>query len=118
MTTRRQSPQRAYGVVVHRPALRTWSVAGLKRFFVRPGRIPLARGLRGSCARLGLDPLRLAATGGEDFELLFTVRPRGPGTADLARRLAVPVSEIGVVEAGRTARGAAADASGAGWRHF
>ena len=80
---------------------------------IDPGRLPLPRGFAFGCARLGLDPDRLARTGGEDYELLFTLRPGAPGAAALARRLGVRVSEIGRVVRGRPGR-----RPEAGWRHF
>ncbi len=66
-----------------------------------------------ACRRLGLDPIELATTGGEDYELLFTVRPAGPSGAQLDRRLGVAVAEIGRVVK-RRARAARAG----GWQHF
>jgi thiamine-monophosphate kinase len=75
------------------------------------GGVPQPAGFARRCARLGLDPARLVASGGEDYELLFTLRPRGPGAPALARRLGVPVSELGRVERG-------ARPAPAGWRHF
>jgi thiamine-monophosphate kinase len=78
-----------------------------------PERLPLPPGFRAGCRALGLDWRRLAAAGGEDYELLFTVRPRGPTAQRLARRLGLPVTEIGVVEAGRAEPGAAP-----GFAHF
>jgi thiamine-monophosphate kinase len=79
-----------------------------------PARLPLPPGFRSACARLGLDPERLARTGGEDYELLFTLRPAGPSAAALSRRLGVRVSQIGrLVRAGRSR-----DGSPGGWRHF
>jgi thiamine-monophosphate kinase len=66
-----------------------------------------------ACRRLGLDPIELATSGGEDYELLFTVRPSGPTGAQLQRRLGVPVAEIGrVLNKHARARGEG------GWRHF
>ncbi|HYB12550.1 MAG TPA: thiamine-phosphate kinase [Myxococcota bacterium] len=59
------------------------------------GRIPMPAGFSGACRRVGLDPLRTALTAGEDYELLFTLRPGGPGARALARRLGVPVTQIG-----------------------
>ncbi|MBW2542296.1 MAG: hypothetical protein JRF15_09410, partial [Deltaproteobacteria bacterium] len=68
---------------------------------------------------------RLATRGGEDYELLFTLRGRGterhcaapgpakPSAAALGRQLGVAVTEIGKVvrrAPGRRIRG--------GWRHF
>lgn len=37
--------------------------------------IPISQATRAASARLGVDPLRLALDGGEDYELLFTVPP-------------------------------------------
>jgi thiamine-monophosphate kinase len=78
-----------------------------------PERLPLPRGFQAACRALGRDWRRLALAGGEDYELLFTVRPHAPGAARFARRLGLPVTEIGVVRAGRPARGGAG-----GFRHF
>jgi thiamine-monophosphate kinase len=80
---------------------------------IDPSRLPLPRGFRAACRRVGLDPERLALGGGEDYELLFTVRPGGPSVAVLRRRLGVPVAEIGRVVRGRPGRPAPR-----GWRHF
>jgi thiamine-monophosphate kinase len=65
------------------------------------------------CADLGLDPEALVRCGGEDYELLFTLRPGGPGASALTRRLGVRVSELG-----RIRRGAPRAESEGGWRHF
>jgi thiamine-monophosphate kinase len=82
-----------------------------------PARLPLPPGFARACTRLGLDPLRIAREGGEDYELLFTLRPSGPSAARLARRLGVAVSEIGRLE--RAPRGAAGvRRSPGGFRHF
>lgn len=86
-------------------------------------RLPRPRGFAGACRSLGLDPDRLALSGGEDYELLFTVRPGAPGAAALARRLGVAVTEIGRITARRSGlrlRGAsrALRRSPGGWRHF
>jgi thiamine-monophosphate kinase len=77
------------------------------------GAVPRPRGFAASCRRLGLDADDLALRGGEDHELLFTVRPSGPSVADLTRRLGVEVAAIGRIVAGRPG----ATGSG-GWRHF
>ncbi|MBW2267737.1 MAG: thiamine-phosphate kinase [Deltaproteobacteria bacterium] len=76
-------------------------------------RLPVVRGFRAACARLGLDPEALARGGGEDYELLFTLRPGALSEAALSRRLAVSVTCIGHVAAGRAPRRKAA-----GWSHF
>ena len=65
-------------------------------------RIPVDPLVTDLCGRRALDPLLLALHGGEDFELLFTVRPRDLGW--LPRTLGgVPVTYIGDVtsESGR-----------------
>lgn len=83
-------------------------------------RVPRPRGFGGACRRLGLDPDRLALTGGEDYELLFAVGPGVPGAAVLARRLGAPATEIGCVTrsgAGRL-RGIPEGLDSEGWRHF
>lgn len=81
---------------------------------IEPARLPRPRGFDAACARLGLDPLRLALSGGEDYELLFSVRRDGPSPERLTRRLGVPVAEVGRVVPRRRARARSA----AGWRHF
>jgi thiamine-monophosphate kinase len=78
--------------------------------------VPRPRGLEAACRRLRLDPARLVLGGGEDYELLFTVRPAAPPAGALARRLGVAVTEIGrIVRRGLRLRGAPARD---GWRHF
>jgi thiamine monophosphate kinase len=70
---------------------------------------------------VGADPEALLLAGGEDYELLFTLRSGAPGAPAVARRLGVPVQEIGRIVAGRgvRVRGASARARGAGgFRHF
>jgi thiamine-monophosphate kinase len=84
---------------------------------LEPASLPLPRGFQRACARLGLDPQRLARAGGEDYELLFTVRPGAASAEGLTRRLGCRVSEIGrVVRA--PARGRRRAAPRGGWRHF
>jgi thiamine-monophosphate kinase len=78
-----------------------------------PGRLPRPPGFARHCAGLGLDPEALLRSGGEDYELLFTLRPGGPEASVLARRLGVRVSELG-----RIRRGAPGGEEAGGWRHF
>lgn len=80
-------------------------------------RLPLPRGYARACARLRLDPVRLALRGGEDYELLFTLRARGPGEAWLSRRLRAPVRQIGRVTKRRGLRGLEGAPAG-GFTHF
>jgi thiamine-monophosphate kinase len=75
--------------------------------------LPLPRGFRGACGALGLDWEALVRGGGEDYELLFTMRPQAASAARLARRLGVVVTELGTVEAGSRRR-----AAQAGFKHF
>jgi thiamine-monophosphate kinase len=77
-------------------------------------RVPTPPGFRAACARLGLDPRELCLAGGEDYELLFTLRPRAP-RRNLARRLGVPVSELGRITREPGIRGLG---EARGWRHF
>ncbi|HEY8865499.1 MAG TPA: hypothetical protein VIM22_01095, partial [Solirubrobacteraceae bacterium] len=79
-------------------------------------RLPLASGLEEVAAQLGVDARHLAATAGEDYELLFCVAPAGRDRAAAA----AGVTWVGEVTAG--AAGARfADASGerelAGYEH-
>jgi thiamine-monophosphate kinase len=78
--------------------------------------VPRPPRFEAACRRLGVDPLRLATRGGEDYELLFTLRASGAagsGVAALSRRLGVAVTEIGKV----VKRGARRSKM-PGWRHF
>jgi thiamine-monophosphate kinase len=59
-------------------------------------RLPIDSNVESLCGRRALDPLLLALHGGEDFELLFTIRPRD--LKRLPRALGgVPVTYIGDV---------------------
>ena len=75
--------------------------------------LPLPAKFEGRCAKHGLDAVKLATSGGEDYELLFTVRANGPTRTRLARSLGCRVTEIGSV-----VRGRAKTSDAAGWRHF
>lgn len=61
-------------------------------------KIPLSREFSRLAPSCGLDPLAVAASGGEDYELLFTVRRRQSGR-NLSRILRTQVTEIGVMDA-------------------
>lgn len=60
--------------------------------------LPLAGGVARVAAAAGRDPAVLAATGGEDYELLVALPPEG--VAPLSRALDVPLTPIGRLEAG------------------
>jgi thiamine-monophosphate kinase len=64
-------------------------------------RLPIDPTVVNLCGRRALDPLLLALHGGEDFELLFTIRPRD--LSWLPRIVGVPITYIGDVtnDAGR-----------------
>jgi thiamine-monophosphate kinase len=84
-------------------------------------RVPRPQGFAAACASLGQDPTRLLLDGGEDYELLFSMRPSAPTASALTRRLKAPVSELGFVTPRglrvRTASGWLKPGRG-GWRHF
>jgi thiamine-monophosphate kinase len=63
---------------------------------IQSAQIPIDKEVIRLCGRRALDPLALALHGGEDFELLFTVRPED--VARLPKRVdAVPITCIGEV---------------------
>jgi thiamine-monophosphate kinase len=89
---------------------------------VRVDALPRPPGFAAACRALGLDHEGLLLAGGEDYELLFTVRRSAPGAAALARRLGLPVAEIGRIT-GRPGRlrllgGRPGAAPPTGWSHF
>ena len=65
--------------------------------------LPISGEARGWCAHHGTDPLRIALSGGDDYELLFTVRPSQRSRFRAAQRLCgvLPITKIGVVTKGR-----------------
>jgi thiamine-monophosphate kinase len=84
---------------------------------IDPSRVPRPPGLAAACRVRGVAEEPLVLAGGEDYELLFSVRSRGPGAAQLTRRLGLPVAEIGRLEAGPP-RVHGVPAGLLGWRHF
>lgn len=79
---------------------------------VDTGKLPLSDDLLSFCRSHGLDPLHFALSGGEDYELLFTVDPSA------LDGLEVPCTVIGVVTSGRTLLVDGKEASCTGFRHF
>lgn len=60
--------------------------------------LPLSPACRAYASEHGTDPVRLALTGGEDYELLFTVSPRNHATLTrLARRAGYRFTRIGTI---------------------
>ncbi|HZE63683.1 MAG TPA: thiamine-phosphate kinase [Pyrinomonadaceae bacterium] len=86
------------------------------------GRIPIDHVVREICGRRALDPLMLALHGGEDFELLFTVKPENAGK--LPKRVdGVAVTAIGSIKEEsygvKISEGARVwDLEPGGWEHF
>jgi thiamine-monophosphate kinase len=85
--------------------------------------IPLADTARGWFDGRGCDPVTAALAGGDDYELLFTVRPRERRRLEAVRRQArgVPVTKIGAVvrEPGVVlARGGVSEPVPSGYMHF
>jgi thiamine-monophosphate kinase len=74
------------------------------------------------CGRRALDPLQLALHGGEDFELLFTVKPEN--AARLPRRVdGVEIKRIGTIQSASEgvmiAEGSISwQLAPGGWKHF
>ena len=82
------------------------------------GCLPIARDTREFAESVGRDPETLAATGGEDYELLMAARE--PVLAALAGSVEVPVTVIGEVTHGRVIfeRGGGPVEGLSGWDHF
>ena len=89
---------------------------------VEASQIPIDSFVVELCGRRALDPLLLALHGGEDFELLFTVRPEN--VARLPRRVdGVSVTRIGEIkemsEGIKISEGAHVwQLNPGGWEHF
>ena len=88
---------------------------------VDASRIPIDHLVTDLCGRRALDPLMLALHGGEDFELLFTVKAEN--VTKLPRRVdGVPVTRIGEITAAsgiRIAEGSKIwNLEPGGWEHF
>jgi thiamine-monophosphate kinase len=74
--------------------------SGVRIVLERSG-LPLSSALRAFAEQEGLDPAELALSGGDDYELLFTVPSSGAGgVAEAARALRLEVRQIGRVEEG------------------
>jgi thiamine-monophosphate kinase len=90
------------------------------------GLVPRPRGFAEACRALGLDPDLLCLGGGEDYEIVFTLRAaaaRKHSAAELTRRLGVPVSEVGQITRKPGIQGVPdrlleGPSEALGWRHF
>ena len=72
---------------------------------VRLGELPLAAGVEAVARAAGRDPLELAASGGDDYELLFTAAPDRRETVEsTARAAGATVTWVGSVSAGAGVR--------------
>ena len=84
--------------------------------------LPIDQRVTELCGRRALDPLQLALHGGEDFELLFTVKPEN--VARLPRRVdGVEIKRIGEVTSAsggvKISEGSRVwDLKPGGWKHF
>ena len=59
--------------------------------------LPIEPGARAWWTARGVDPVRAAVTGGEDYELLFAIPARGGGRLrNVRRQVAEPMTHIGV----------------------
>ena len=79
--------------------LRQLAAASAVGLVVDAAAVPLADAARSWFEGRGHDPVLAALAGGDDYELLFTVRPRERRRLDAVRRQArgVPLTRIGVV---------------------
>jgi thiamine-monophosphate kinase len=82
---------------------------------VRADAIPAAPGYQATCETLGLDPLLLALTGGEDYELMFTA-PESPEADALGTKIG-EITEGSIVRVVDEA-GEAIELGRTGFRHF
>ena len=81
--------------------------------------LPLADGVREVAAALGTDPLELAATGGEDYELLACVPPERAADAERAAAGGAGLTWIGrVLEGPPGVSWKGAPPASSGWRGF
>jgi thiamine-monophosphate kinase len=92
---------------------------------VRAADVPVAPALLEGAEALGVDPLRLALAGGEDYELLATIPPGAvePVRSELRETFGVPLAALGEVVEGQGVTLVADDGTETplapdGWDHF
>ncbi len=87
-------------------------------------KVPVSEALRGAAPLLGVDPLELALTGGEDYELLATIDVTDLAHArdELRERFGVTLTDVGVIIeeglVGVDADGRESPLEPKGWDHF
>ena len=74
--------------------------------------IPLSEQLQRKCSQFGWDPLDLAISGGEDYELLFTITPQQE------EKLQIPHKVIGKITSGNSLIWKGGEKDYLGFRHF
>lgn len=79
---------------------------------VDTGAIPLSPQMRRKCADLGWDPVSIAISGGEDYELLFTISEEGE------KRVPVEHYVIGRIVPGGEISWLGGEKDYMGFRHF
>lgn len=135
----RPSPPHLFGAALGREGLATAAidisdglVTDLRRLCnesnagaeIEPTKIPIRPATRKAAAILGRDPVEAALYGGEEYELLFTVRgSREDRLRRLAKEMKVRISAIGTITRGRRLTALSEDGSKqvlkpGGWRHF
>jgi thiamine-monophosphate kinase len=92
---------------------------------IEPSRVPISDALIEAEDPLSIDPLRLALSGGDDYELLATLPPdRVEGARlELKERFGVPLTDIGVMIDGSgvvalSPEGGEVPLEREGWDHF
>jgi thiamine-monophosphate kinase len=87
--------------------------------------VPVAQALVDGATELAIDPLALALSGGEDYELLATMAPEAVAAAraELREVFGVALTDVGSIEetsgiVGVDASGTTAPLAPAGWDHF
>jgi len=81
---------------------------------IDPGLVPTPQNFAKRCRAAAVDPVSTSLAGGEDYELLFTLRGTKIRTETLSQKLSVPVTEIGEI----TREGKGELPRIEGWEHF
>jgi thiamine-monophosphate kinase len=88
-------------------------------------RVPVSPALKELAGVLPIDPLELALSGGEDYELLATLPPQavGPAASRLQERFGTPLADVGEIREGEGVVALESDGTerpldAKGWDHF